>query len=66
MVAETEGAVLSTIRRKEAMYEELQMEMNEAMREEQLAARHKSTSYEHEMAMEVPLWLRTALEFQND
>jgi hypothetical protein len=33
------------------------MEMNEAMREEQLAARHKSKSYEHKMRMETPEWL---------
>ena len=57
VVAETEGAVLSTIRHKEAMYEELQMEMNEAMREEQLVARHKSKSYVHETKMEIPKWL---------
>jgi hypothetical protein len=59
VVAETEGAVLSTIRRKEAQYEELQQEMNAAMRDEQLAARHKATSYAHEMKMEVPTWLTT-------
>lgn len=58
VIAETEGAVLSAIRRKEAQYEELQMEMNEAMREEQLAARHKNAKYEHEMEMEIPAWLK--------
>lgn len=55
--AETEGGVLSAIRRKEAQYEELQSEMNMAMREEQLAARHKATRYDHEMRMEIPIWL---------
>ena len=57
VVAETEGGVLSTIRRKEAQYEELQQEMNVAMREEQLAARHKATRYDHETEMEIPEWL---------
>ena len=57
VVAETEGSVLSTIRRKEAQYEELQQEMNVAMREEQLAARHKATRYDHETEMEIPEWL---------
>jgi hypothetical protein len=57
IVAETEGGVLSTIRRKEAQYEELQQEMNVAMREEQLAARHKATRYDHETEMEIPEWL---------
>jgi hypothetical protein len=57
VIAETEGPVLATIRRKEAQYEELQSEMNEAMREEQLLARHKATRYDHEIPMEVPNWL---------
>jgi hypothetical protein len=57
VAAETEGGVLSTIRRKEAQYEELQQEMNVAMREEQLAARHKATRYDHETEMEIPEWL---------
>jgi hypothetical protein len=57
VIAETEGPVLATIRRKEAQYEELQSEMNEAMREEQLIARHKATRYDHEIPMEVPNWL---------
>jgi hypothetical protein len=57
VIAETEGAVLDTIRRKERQYEELQSEMNAMMREEQLAARHKATRYDHEMLMEVPKWL---------
>jgi hypothetical protein len=59
VIAETEGAVLSAIRRKEAQYEELQEEMNQAMREEQLAARHKATRYDHETEMEVPTWLQS-------
>ena len=57
MIAETEGAVLDNIRRKERQYEELQAEMNQAMREEQLAVRHKVTRYEHAVEMEVPSWL---------
>jgi hypothetical protein len=60
VVAETEGGVLSAIRRKEAQYEELQQEMNAAMREEQLAARHKTTRYDHDTEMEVPKWLQSA------
>lgn len=55
--AETEGAVLQSIKRKEAQYEELQSEMNAAMREEQLLARHKATRYDHETRMEIPAWL---------
>lgn len=54
VIAETEGAVLSSIRRKESQYEELQREMNEAMREEQLAARHKATRYDHQTDMALP------------
>ena len=57
VIAETEGAVLDNIRRKERQYEELQAEMNQAMREEQLAVRHKVTRYEHAVEMEVPSWL---------
>lgn len=57
VIAETEGAVLETIRRKEAQYEELQTEMNAAMREEQLQARHKSAKYDHETEMRIPVWL---------
>ena len=57
VVAETEGGVLSAIRRKEAQYEELQAEMVEAMREEQLTARHKRAKYDHIMRMELPEWL---------
>lgn len=59
--AETEGAVLAAIRRKEAQHEELQFEMNAVMREEQLIARHKSTRYDHETKMEVPAWLTSQL-----
>ena len=66
VIAETEGPVLATIRRKELQYEELQKEMNEAMREEQLAARHKITKYEHLMPMQIPAWLRTGQEWMND
>jgi hypothetical protein len=59
VIAETEGAVLQSIKRKERQYEELQAEMNQAMREEQLAARHKATKYDHETAMEIPAWLQS-------
>ena len=59
VMAETEGAILKSIRIKEAQYEELQREMNQAMREEQLAARHKSTNYDHNIEMEIPIWLVT-------
>ena len=38
-------------------YEELQSEMNAAMREEQLEARHKAKRYEHLTEMEIPKWL---------
>ena len=58
-MAETEGAVLSAIREKESQYEELQMEMNEAMRMEQLESRHKSARYDHFTEMEIPYWLKT-------
>lgn len=57
VIAETEGAVLSAIRRKERQYEELQSEMNEAMREEQLAARHRAARYDHTKEMVIPQWL---------
>lgn len=57
--AETEGAVLAAIREKEAQHEELQSEMNEAMRAEQLEDRHRSAKYDHTMKMEVPAWLTT-------
>lgn len=60
VIAETEGAILATIKRKETQYEELQREMNEAMREEQLEARHKGAKYEHLMEMEIPTWLSTS------
>jgi hypothetical protein len=59
VIAETEGAVLASIRRKEAQYEELQMEMNAAMKAEQLAARHKNARYDHTVKMEVPEWLHS-------
>jgi hypothetical protein len=59
VIAETEGPVLESIRRKERQYNELQSEMNQAMREEQLAARHKATRYDHETEMEIPAWLQT-------
>lgn len=62
IVAETEGAVLASIREKEKQYEELQREMNEAMRAEQLESRHKSASYEHLMDMELPTWLLSISE----
>jgi hypothetical protein len=62
VVADTEGPVLQSIKRKEADYEEMQAEMNAAMREEQLLARHKATRYDHEMKMEIPAWLTTNQE----
>lgn len=57
IIAETEGAVLKSIKRKEAQYEELQREMNAAMRDEQLNARHASKRYDHLKRMEIPKWL---------
>jgi hypothetical protein len=59
VIAETEGPVLSAIRRKERQYEELQGEMNAAMREQQLEARHKGTRYDHTVPMEIPEWLHS-------
>jgi hypothetical protein len=59
VVAETEGPVVATIRRKEAQYEELQREMNEAMREEQLASRHRAAKYDHVALMQLPNWCKT-------
>lgn len=55
--ADTEGPVLQTIRRKEAQYEELQREMNAAMREEQLAQRAAKHKYEHLQQMRIPAWI---------
>jgi hypothetical protein len=57
VIAETEGPVLETIKRKESQYEELQAEMNTAMREEQLQARRKATRYDHSEEMRLPAWL---------
>jgi hypothetical protein len=57
VIAETEGPVLVAIRRKETQYEELQSEMNFAMKEEQLMARHKATRYDHTVPMQIPEWL---------
>lgn len=57
IVAETEGAVLAALRRKEAQYEELQAEMNAAMREEQLKSRGKIKRHNHETRMVLPTWL---------
>jgi hypothetical protein len=57
--AETEGPVLQTIRRKERQYEELQHEMNVAMREEQLAQRMPKHKYEHTKRMTIPAWLKS-------
>jgi len=59
LAAETEGAIMSAVREKESAYEELQREMAEAMRIEQLAARYKSANYNHGMKMEIPAWLTT-------
>ena len=58
VIAETEGAVLDSIRRKERQYEELQSEMNAAMREEQLSVRYQQTKYEHSQEMRASQWLR--------
>jgi hypothetical protein len=60
--AETEGPVLQTIRRKERQYEELQSEMNAAMREEQLAQRAPKHKYKHTKRMKIPKWLKTENE----
>jgi len=60
--AETEGPVLQVIRRKERDYEELQAEMNTAMREEQLAQRAPKHKYEHTKRMKIPKWLKTENE----
>lgn len=62
VIAETEGPVLQSFKKKEAQYQELQAEMNEAMKEEQLLARHKKTRYAHEMSMEIPEWLVSQTE----
>ena len=59
IVAETEGAIMSALREKEAAYEELQREMSEAMRHEQLTARYQSANYEHLMPIQIPTWLTT-------
>lgn len=59
VIAETEGPVLSAIRRKERQYEELQAEMITAMREEQLAARYRSARYDHDEEMRIPEWLQS-------
>lgn len=62
IMAETEGAIMSAIREKEAAYEELQREMSLAMRVEQLAQRaNKSANYDHGMRMEIPAWLTAQL-----
>ena len=55
--AETEGKVLESFRRKELQYEELQSEMNAAMKQEQLKARYRADQYQAEMEMEIPSWL---------
>lgn len=58
VIAETEGPVLQAIKRKERQYIELNAEMNAAMREEQLKARHVSKKYDHLKVMEIPKWLK--------
>ena len=58
VMAETEGPVMEAQRRKAKQYQELQAEMNAAMREEQLEARHKAKRYEHLTTMEIPEWLK--------
>lgn len=55
--AETEGPVMESFHRKSRQYEELQSEMNAAMREEQLLARHTATRYDHNEEIKVPSWL---------
>lgn len=57
VMAETEGPVMEAQRRKAKQYQELQAEMNAAMREEQLAARHKAKKYDHAKEIEIPAWL---------
>lgn len=60
IMAETEGAIMAAIREKESAYEELQREMSEAMRVEQLAARRStSANYDHQMPIVIPAWLTT-------
>lgn len=66
VIAETEGPVLQAVRVKERQYEELQSEMNEAMREEQLLARRVITRYDHAKIMSLPRWLHTAERYRND
>lgn len=66
VIAETEGPVLQAIKVKEKQYEELQSEMNEAMREEQLLARRVITRYDHAKIMSLPRWLHTAERYRND
>jgi hypothetical protein len=60
VIAETEGPVLAAIREKETQYEELQAEMNAAMRREQLKARHIETNYDHVEEIRIPEWLKAA------
>lgn len=59
VIAETEGAVMDALRRKQAQYDELQGQMNTAMREEQLEARYKSKRYDHLKEIKIPAWLST-------
>jgi len=59
--ADTEGAVLENIRRKEAQQRELKAEMISVMREQTLAqlgmARQEKTEYQPSVNMELPAWV---------
>jgi hypothetical protein len=59
VIAETEGPVLEAQKRKQRQFEELQGGMVAAMREQQLQLKRTATRYDHNMAVEVPEWLRS-------
>ncbi len=63
VIAETEGRVLEVQKRKQRQFQELQTGMVEAMREEQLQARRKTTQYEHLKHITIPSWLKTEAEY---
>lgn len=62
ITAETEGAIMDKLRSSQARYDELQREMTEAMRNEQISERYQSADYTHSVPMEVPSWLKTESE----
>lgn len=57
VIAETEGRVLETQKRKQRQFEELQLGMVAAMREEQLQLKRTATRYDHNIPMTVPDWM---------